>query len=379
MEVMDAEGCPGLVVAMDRDGIILRANGAAERALGGRVAKGAYLAHSLHPEDRAEFANRWLELLDGAGQTKAVSRLQDAGGVQHQNYAWTANYSATRNEIRAVFVPLGDAEPRRAFRLDDPALLLRAVLHHCAISIIVVDLDGRIVLQDGNTPGAPEVGPNQLVGQSIFDLYGADLPEQMQMIRKTMTGGEVHTWKVDYLSVLWDVVCMPLRDEGGALRGALLHTIDKSDMKQAMQDVKTKLELIERQQEVIRNLETPIIQVWDHVLTLPMVGVVDSQRASRVMNDLLEMVVSKSAHYAILDLTGVDTVDTATASHLIQMVGAIRLLGAEGVISGIRPTVAQTLVSLGVDISAIKTCSNLQQALRYCIRGLGSEALGQSR
>ena len=88
--------------------------------------------------------------------------------------------------------------------------------------------------------------------------------------------------------------------------------------------------------------------------------------------ELLAQVVAKSAHYAILDLTGVEIMDTATASHLLQMVGAIRLLGAEGIISGIRPTVAQTLVSLGVDISSITTCANLQQALRLCIRRLAA-------
>lgn len=373
METLDVESCPGLVVVLDRDGIILRANSAAERALGGRVVKGAILAHGLHAEDRTDFANRWAELLDGAKHTNSISRIQGADGSTHHRYAWTATFVPERGEIHAVFVPLGADEPRKAFRLDDAALLVQAMFDHCDISCSVVDREGIFVFQEGKTVKKDEKNCSVDVGQSIFDIYGTDLPEQMVMVRKTLGTGELNSWIVDYQNVLYDVRCIPIRDESGAIRGALLHTVDKSDMKQAMQEVKTKLALIERQQEVIRDLETPIIQVWDHVLTLPMVGVVDSQRAARVMNDLLEMVVSKSAHYAILDLTGVDTVDTATASHLIQMVSAIRLLGAEGIISGIRPTVAQTLVSLGVDISAITTCSNLQSALRLCIRRLQTE------
>jgi rsbT co-antagonist protein RsbR len=331
------------------------------------------LAHSVHVDDRTEFANRWIELLDGAGQTRATSRIQGSDGSTHHRYAWTATVVAARSEIHAVFVSLGEDEPRQAFRLDDSELLLRALLDHCEISLSSFDLDGRFCVQDGKGLAAGGLHRNQFIGQSVFDLYSSQIPAQMAMLRKTMTDGEVRGWKVDLHNVLWDTVCIPLRDENGVIRGAVMATIDKSDMKQAMNDVKAKLELIERQQEVIRDLETPIIQVWDHVLTLPMVGVVDSQRAARMINDLLEMVVAKSAQYAILDLTGVDTVDTATASHLIQMVSAIRLLGAEGIIAGIRPTVAQTLVSLGVDIASITTCANLQQALRLCIRRLGMD------
>lgn len=373
MEALDVEDCPGLVVVLDRDGIILRANSAAERELGDRVAKGAILAHSLHAEDRIEFANRWAELLDGAKHTNAISRIQARDGLSHHRYAWTAAFVSERAEIHAVFVPLAAEEPRKEFQLTDPALLFRAMLDHCEISVTAYDLEGRFVFQDGKGIAASGMRPNQLLGQSIFDVYESQIPEQMALLRRTLAYGENHAWTVDVHNVLWDVTCVPLRDESGVVRGAMIGTLDKSDIKRSMQEVKNKLAVIERQQEVIRDLETPIIQVWDHVLTLPMVGVVDSQRAARVMNDLLEMVVAKSAHYAILDLTGVDTVDTATASHLIQMVSAIRLLGAEGVISGIRPTVAQTLVSLGVDISAITTCSNLQQALRLCIRRLAAD------
>jgi len=373
MEVFDAENCPGLVVVTDRDGMIQKANSAAEQALGERVAKGAYLAHNVHADDRAEFSSRWFELLDGTGQTGAITRIQSPDGPSHHRYVWTARYDAERNEVHAVLVPLGadPPQPRSASRLDDPAFHLRAMIDRCDISLSVLDLEGRWVVHDGKGLDKGGIRRGENLGKCIFDVY-AGLDDVLSKVRKSLMQGEETHWIVDVHDLLWEGWCYPVRDERGEIVGVTIVTLDKSDEKRAMQELKNKLELIERQQEVIRNLETPIIQVWDHVVTLPMVGVVDSQRAARVMNDLLAMVVAKSAHYAILDLTGVDTVDTGTASHLIQMVSAIRLLGAEGIISGIRPTVALTLVSLGVDISSITTCSNLQEALRYCIRRLGT-------
>jgi PAS domain S-box-containing protein len=125
--------------------------------------------------------------------------------------------------------------------------------------------------------------------------------------------------------------------------------------------------LIERQSEVIRALSTPIIEIWDGVLTLPMLGVVDSIRAAAVMERLLTEVSQKRARFAILDLTGVSAVDTSTANHLLKLIQALRLLGAEGIITGIQPTVAQTMITLGVDLASVVTCGNLRQGLRFCM------------
>lgn len=102
-------------------------------------------------------------------------------------------------------------------------------------------------------------------------------------------------------------------------------------------DLRTKIALIERQQQVIQALSTPIIEVWDKVLTLPMVGLVDSVRAAEVMDNLLMQVSRKGARFAILDLTGVEAVDTGTASHLLKLIQALRLLGAEGIITASSP------------------------------------------
>ena len=108
-----------------------------------------------------------------------------------------------------------------------------------------------------------------------------------------------------------------------------------------------------------------------HLPTLASLG--ERFRVARVMDDLLSSVVRTSARFAILDLTGVDMVDTMTASHLFSLIRAIRLLGAEGIVTGIRPTVAQTMVTLGLDMSCLTTCANLREGLRLCIRRMAEE------
>ncbi len=136
------------------------------------------------------------------------------------------------------------------------------------------------------------------------------------------------------------------------------------------QELREKLALIQRQEEALRTLAVPIVQVWDGVLTVPFMGVLDGQRASAMMERLLAEIVKARARYAILDLTAVAAVDTTTADHLVRIVCAIELLGARAVITGISPAIAHTMVSLGLDLSRITTLRNLQEALKACMRWL---------
>lgn len=128
-----------------------------------------------------------------------------------------------------------------------------------------------------------------------------------------------------------------------------------------------KLSLIARQEDAIRALATPIIEVWDGVLTLPLIGVVDGQRAADTMGRLLETIIQKKARHTIIDLTGVEFIDTDTAEHLLRLVLAAELLGARCIITGIRPAIAQTMVSIGIDLSKIMTLASLRDGLVYCI------------
>jgi len=131
---------------------------------------------------------------------------------------------------------------------------------------------------------------------------------------------------------------------------------------------RTREEVIARQQQEMMELSTPVVQLWDRIVALPLIGTLDSGRTQTVMETLLQRIVETGAEIAIIDITGVPTVDTLTAQHLIKTVTATRLMGAECVISGIRPQIAQTIVHLGVDLAGVVTKSSLASAFTWALQ-----------
>nr|WP_240164027.1 STAS domain-containing protein [Pseudomonas allii] len=134
---------------------------------------------------------------------------------------------------------------------------------------------------------------------------------------------------------------------------------------------KSRESVIKRQQEELLELSTPVVKLWDGVLALPMIGTLDSQRTQVVMESLLQRIVDTGAEIAIIDITGVPTVDTLVAQHLLKTVTAIRLMGADCIISGVRPQIAQTIVHLGLDLQGVVTKANLADALALSLKRLG--------
>lgn len=130
-------------------------------------------------------------------------------------------------------------------------------------------------------------------------------------------------------------------------------------------------EIIRRQQEELLELSTPVVKLWEGVLAVPMIGVLDSSRTQLVMEALLQSIVSSGSELAIIDITGVPTVDTLVAQHLLKTVTAIRLMGADCIISGIRPQIAQTIVHLGIDLQGITTKATLADALSVALARTG--------
>lgn len=130
---------------------------------------------------------------------------------------------------------------------------------------------------------------------------------------------------------------------------------------------KGREEIINRQQQELLELSTPVVKLWNGILALPLIGTLDSARTQVVMESLLQQIVSNGADVAIIDITGVPTVDTLVAQHLMKTVTAARLMGAECIISGIRPQIAQTIVHLGVDLGNIVTKSSLADAFAFAL------------
>ncbi|MEU8588926.1 STAS domain-containing protein [Streptomyces sp. NPDC048664] len=131
-------------------------------------------------------------------------------------------------------------------------------------------------------------------------------------------------------------------------------------------------EIIERQRLQLLEVATPVIKLWTGIVAVPLIGTLDSARSQVVMESLLEAIVTQQAGFAILDITGVPTVDSLVAQHLMKTVAAARLMGAECVVSGIRPAIAQTIVHLGIDLGSVVTRASLADALAYALHQQGA-------
>ena len=138
---------------------------------------------------------------------------------------------------------------------------------------------------------------------------------------------------------------------------------------------KSREEVILSQQQDMLELSTPVVQLWDGVLALPLIGTLDSARTQVVMENLLQKIVETGAAIAIVDITGVPTVDTLVAQHLLKTVAAARLMGADCIISGIRPQIAQTIVHLGVDLGNVVTKATLADALILALARVGAAVI----
>lgn len=134
-------------------------------------------------------------------------------------------------------------------------------------------------------------------------------------------------------------------------------------------ELEARLRTIDQQRSAIRELSTPVIEIWDRVLCLPVVGVIDSVRSAEMTEALLRAVTEKKTRCAIIDVTGIEVMDSSTTDHFLRMARAVRLLGAECVVAGISPSIAQTIVHMGVDLTGIVSFRSLREALQHYVVG----------
>jgi rsbT co-antagonist protein RsbR len=152
-----------------------------------------------------------------------------------------------------------------------------------------------------------------------------------------------------------------------------------AELQRSQSVLEEKLETIQRQQLAIQDLSTPIIEIWDNILTLPVVGIVDSQRSLDMTERLLNRIVETQSRCVIIDITGVDVVDTMTADHFIKMTRAAKLLGCYCVVTGVSPEIAQTLVRIGINLDGVKTSRSLKDGLKDCFLFLRRRADDEAR
>lgn len=256
--------------------------------------------------------------------------------------------------------------PRRTVTAEDFQLMIDSIKD---AEVIMLDGEGTILTWHDGAQRIKGYAAEEVIGQPVTIFYTDDDVRahraQTEMDEAVRTGRyEGEGWRVRKGGErFWANVSMqPMYARGtGELTGYVKITRDVTVQREQER-------LLRRQRDEILELSTPVIQVWDRVLALPIIGTLDSQRAARLTEGLLTAIAELEATTVIIDISGVPTIDTVVAQHLLRTVSGARLMGAESILSGVRPETAQAMVHLGIDIGRIKSRSTLRDALQLAIK-----------
>lgn len=242
-------------------------------------------------------------------------------------------------------------------------------------AIIILDTNGRVASWNPGSETILGYRSDEIIGQHFSRFYSNEdtksgKPEMELKVATAEGRSEDEGWRMKKDgSRFWaNEVITVLRDQGGTLCGFGKVMRDLTERKRA--EEKATLQARE-----IIEVSTPVIQIWDGILLAPLIGTLDSERTQQLMERLLERIVETNSGVALLDITGVPTIDTRTAQHLAETTTSVRLLGAQAVLTGVRPAIAQTLAHLGVDLGEITTRSSLAAGLRVALNLLNLQVV----
>jgi len=238
-------------------------------------------------------------------------------------------------------------------------------------AIIMLDLAGHVTTWSPAAERLKGYREDEIIGEHFSRFYTKEDVESGKTTRELEVAAregrfEDEGWRVrkDGSKFWANVVITALYDQKGNLRGYGKVTRDLSDRKQAEERIR------QQGRDILEMATVPVVQVWDGVLLVPLIGMLDSQRSQQLMERLLQRITDTGSPVALLDITGVPTIDTQTAQHLIETIKAVRFVGADVVLTGVRPSIAQTLVHLGIDLSNVTTRSSLTTGLRVALSKL---------
>jgi len=235
-------------------------------------------------------------------------------------------------------------------------------------AILLLDPKGTVLTWNSGAERLKGWKAAEIIGQNFSRFYPPeDLAKgktEMELKGALEEGRfEDEGWRVrkDGSRFWANVVITPLLDKNGELRGYGKVTRDLSERRKGEEKVRKQA------QEIMEMATVPVVQVCEGIVLVPLIGMLDSQRTQQLMERLLQRVTETSSPIALLDITGVPAIDTQTAQHLIETISAVRLLGAEVILTGVRPVIAQTLVHLGIDLSNVITRASLSAGLRMAL------------
>lgn len=271
----------------------------------------------------------------------------------------------------------------REIVINDPQAILREWLQEVDASAGASD---GIMAKQSFGEGADSVLAALQTGLAASgDVPELDRPEWDQMraalqsvsstgAAKGISAAATSAFVLSLKRPLFERIQLRMLSEPAALAAALWFVstlVDKMSQVTLTTYQQTREDVISRQQAELLELSTPVVKLWQGVLAVPMIGTLDSARTQLVMENLLQAIVDTGSEIAIIDITGVPTVDTLVAQHLLKTVTAIRLMGAECLISGVRPQIAQTIVHLGIDLQGVTTKATLADALALALKRSG--------
>lgn len=327
----------------------------------------------------AEVIAQWRELQQQVIATGSlISREEDflhADGVHTYLSAQFPIYDEHNTLMAVGGIALDISEQKQIERsLQENQALLQAVIDNASVLVLVKDTTGRYTVVNRLAAAAVNLTPAQMVGKTDYDVLPTEIADSYHKDDQQVltTGTMIH---VEHELPLDDGIHtllstrFPIMNAQGTPYAVGIVATDITEVKRADQErAMLQQQVIDAQQVALRELSTPLLPLSPGVLAMPLVGTIDSQRAQLVMETLLEGIAAYQAQVAILDITGVQIVDTQVANALLGAAQAVRLLGADVVLTGIRPEVAQTLVGIGADLSGIITCSTLQSGIAYALR-----------
>jgi rsbT co-antagonist protein RsbR len=262
----------------------------------------------------------------------------------------------------------GSSAATQAPKTDELQMLRLLVENVRDYAIIMLDTEGRVLTWNRAAERLKGWTAEEIIGESIARFYPPEDVARGKVENELRVAAEEgrfedEGWRMrkDGSRFWANVILTALRSPDGTLRGFGKVTRDVSERRANVEKIK------QQAQEIFEMAVVPVVQVWEGILLVPLIGVLDSMRTQQLMERLLHRVTETGSPVALLDITGVPTIDTQTAQHLIETISAVRLLGAEVILTGVRPAIAQSLVHLGVDLSGVACRSSLSAGLRTAL------------
>jgi rsbT co-antagonist protein RsbR len=324
---------------------------------------------SLHSAETQEYIQATVlpELMRSGNWRGSLDVLRPDGSIIRANLSsfMISDPTDGSTQLAAIFRDMTH-EQAQAQQIEQNSERLQTLLSQLPMIVFEFGPDGVSRWTDGKGLADLGIQPNQFNGLSLYEVY-KDFPEIVASIRRA-AAGESFSAVIELAGQVLESRYQPLFNADGSVRSVLgISTNISERMQHEAERTRLQEELILTTQAALRELSVPLIPLADGVVLLPLIGTIDSSRAQQVLETLLEGVSAQNARTAILDITGVRVIDTQVANALLRAARAARLLGANVVLSGISPEVAQTIVHLGVDLNSIMTQSNLQRAISFAL------------